>query len=415
MLPVIFLIAYDTLPPIPFPSDLRCPEPAVRFETDADSLESEAYYGEYYGVSFFGRRSGLSLDAGYAHDEKWLAGQDGRVNAAIAFPVNRLWIRPFIEGSWSDRIADYRRIGAGFETASDLPWLILESGFQYNRWLMPGVYQEAEGYLSIYGDRFSYIPQIDLNAVSRGEDWTFSAAAWVHIGSFHAGLGSPLNRGFPAPRGDIEFRNTRMVFAIGIQQGRRNLPFSEYFKPDEPYRYRLPLAAEESKIGIDGRGRLRIGTLILGGNAAYIDWQTRLAPDDSFYLMPVHDLSEWRADLFISFARRFARLEVNQVLYLRYDKTSVTIANEPKYALTDTLEIVYGPVFTILEIKYLHPRAGVERPLPRVLLIDPKIGLRWNSLEVFCAVYNLNNFRGEIYEGYYPGSIKAVAGIGIKL
>jgi hypothetical protein len=49
-----------------------------------------------------------------------------------------------------------------------------------------------------------------------------------------------------------------------------------------------------------------------------------------------------------------------------------------------------------------------------MLLIDPRIGLRLNSLEIFCAVFNMGDSREEIFEGYRQGSRQIAGGIGLK-
>jgi hypothetical protein len=424
MTPILFLIAFDSLPPLPAPADIRCPEPALRFDMERDFLSAEAYFGRYYGGGISCARSGFFLDAAYAHDAIWFAGQDGRVKADFTLPFKNVWLRPFIEGSWLDRTGDYRRFGTGFEAACDLPWFVLMSGIQYDRWEMSGTifhpsnyhYQETEGYISGYGDRFAVMPQFDFHALYRADAWYPSFTVRLHAGAFHIGLGSASIRDFPAPRFDIDYLTPRLAAGIFVENGAVHKPLSAYYDPGKPYRYPVPLAAEQLKYGIGGRGRIQIGPLILGADLSFFDWQTRLVPSiwEGYRLEPTPDMKEVRAGLFISLADNYGPIVLNQTLRFRYDKTDPIIPDEPVYDLADSLSIGYGPVFTVLVARYFHDRVGMDRALPRLLLVDPRIGLRRGPWEIFCAVYNLNDSRREIYEGYRPGSLTIVGGIGLK-
>jgi hypothetical protein len=425
MLPLFFFIAFDSLPPIPAPADLRCPEPAIRFEPDRDYVEAEAYYGRYFVARLTGRRSGFFLDAAYAHDKIWFAGQDGRVKADFALPFKNIWLRPFIDGSWLNRTGDYRRFGAGFEASSDLPWFVLTSGIQYNRWEMSGTishpsnyhYQETEGYISGYGDRFAVMPQLDFHALYRAGAWYPSLTVRLHAGAFHIGLGSASIRDFPAPRLDIDYLTPRLAAGIFLENGAVHKPLSAYYDPGTPYQYPVPLAAEELKYGIGGRGRYQFGPLTMGADLSFFDWETRLVPSiwEGYQLEPASDMNEVRTDFIISFADKLGPIVLNQTLRFRYDKTDPVIPDEPVYDLADSLSIEYGPVFTVLVARYIHDRVGMDRALPRLLLVDPMIGLRRGPWKIFCAVYNLNDSQREIYEYYRPGSLTIVGGIGLKL
>jgi len=415
MVPIFFLIALDSLPPLPAPANLRLPEPAIQFDMDRDFLRAETYFGRYYGGGITCAWSGFFMEAAYAHDEKWLAGTDGRVMAAVVLPFKSLWFRPFFDGQWVKRTANHRQIGAGIDATSDLPWFVLVSGFRFDRWQIPGIDHEVVGYLSIYGDRFKIMPQAELNAIYRAGGWEPSVTARLHAGVFHFGLGSNVARDFPAPRLDLEYLTPRITAGIGIQKGKINNTLASYYDRDKPYRYPVPLPSEELKFGIDGKGRLAFGPVQLGGDAALFEWQNRLAPDNSLYLSLIHDLDELRVNFFIAATENISRVELRNALYLRYEKISKRIPDLPKYDLLDTLAINYGPAYVSLEVKYLHTREGTSRTLPRIILFNSRIGIRSKTFEIFCAVFNLGNGREEIFEGYYPGFRQVVGGIGLKL
>jgi len=415
MIPIFFLFALDSLPPLPAPADLRCPEPAIQFDMDRDLLSAESYFGRYYGGGITCAWSGFFIKAAYTRDEKWLAGTEGRAMAAVALPLKSLWFRPFFNGQWIKRSADHRQIGAGIDAASDLPWFVLVSGFRYDRWQIPDVDHEAIGYLSIYGDRFIIMPQVELNVIYRADGWEPFVSARLHAGVFHFGLGSNVARSFPAPHFDLEYITPRITAGISIQKGAINNTLASYYDRDKPYRYPVPLPSEELKFGIDGKGRLAFGPVRLGGDAALLEWRSRLAPDDSFYLSLVHDLDELRVNFFIAATENISRVELRNALYLRYEKISKMIPDVPKYDLLDTLVINYGPAYVSLEVKYLHTREGISRTLPRIILFNSRIGIRGKTFEIFCAVFNLGNGCMEIFEGSYPGSRQVVGGIGLKL
>ena len=415
MVPLFFLIAFDSLPPLPAPTDLRCPEPTIQFNMNRDSLRAEAYFGRYYGGGISFARTGFSLAAAYARDEIWFSGADCGINTAAALPIEHLWLRPFFDGQWIKRTDDHWRLGAGIDVASDLPGFVLTSGIRLDRWHIPGVDNEAVGYLSIFGDRFKIMPQADLNAIYRMGSWFPSVTARLHAGEFHIGLGSLLSRGFPSPRFDLEYRTLRIVLGIGIRHGVVHNPLTSYYDRDKPYRYRLPLSPEDLTLGIEGKCRLTIGSIQLGGDAALLKWRNRLAPDDSFYLNLAHDLDEWRVNLFFAVTETISRVKIRHALYLRYEKISKGIPDEPKYKILDTLALYCGPAYASLEIKYLHDREGSVRTLPRLILMNTRIGMRYKSFDIFGAVFNLANNREKIFEDYYPGSRQVVGGIGLKL
>lgn len=414
MTPILFLIAFDSLPPLPAPADIRCPEPALRFDMERDFLSAEAYFGRYYGGGISCARSGFYMEAVYAHDEIWFTGRDGRVIAAGDLPLKVLWLRPFFDGQWENRIGDHRRIGTGFDAASDLPWFVLASGIRFDRWQVPAIEDEAIGYLTVYGDRFKIMPQVDINALYRAGIWMPSVTARLHAGEFHFGLGSAVIRDFPAPRFDLEYHTPWLTMGIGIKNGAVSSPLSSYYDPGKPYRYPVPLPSEDLRLGIDSRGRLTFGPLQIGGDAAFLKWRSRLAPNDSFYLSLIHDLDEFRVNFFVAITENISRVKVRHTLYLRYEKVSIRIPDEPKYVLLDTLALDYGPAYAQFEIKYLSPREGSSRTMPWLIIFNSRIGIRYNAFDVFGAVFNLGDYREEIFEGYYPGSRQIAGGIGLK-
>jgi len=415
MLLFFFLAVFDSLPPVPEPAALAGAEPVIRADIDRDYLGASVFFGEYYGGALTYARSGFILDAAYQHDEKWLAGADGHLKSAVALPFKPLWLQPFVDGRRDKRAGDFRRYGTGINAALSPPWFIIMTSFRFDHWRIPGIYNEATGNVSVFLDRLRILPQVEFGVIYRAGDWETSGAARLHSGNFHIGIGSSFAHNFPAPRLAIEYSTPRMGLEIGIQEGKIVKPLAFYFDPDKPYRYSVPLPAENLHAGIDFKARLVIGPFKLGGDGGIFRWQSRLAPDDSFYLNLMPDVEELRVNFFISGAVNIMRLKLRQVLYIRYDQAHPTIPGEPKYSILDTLALSYGPVYADLGMKYVTDREGINRTLPGLILIDSRIGGRYRSFKVFCAIYNLANARPEIFDGYYPGSRRIAGGIGWDL
>lgn len=415
MLILFVLTALDSLPPVPDPAHLPFMEPATRFDLDRGYISADGYFGANYGAGISCACSGFGLDASYAHDDEWLLGSNGRITAAGALPLKHLWLKPSFQGRRDKRIDDYRRLGCGLDADFMLPWLVIMTNIGYDRWQLPYSYSEAEGDVTLYIDRFKVIPQVEFTTLDQAGTWMPSGTVGLHWGRFHFGLSSPLRSGFPSPRMDIRYSIDRMNLELGVHKGTLIEPLALYYEGDKPYRYSAPLPREKLDAGVVMKGYLKFSSLRIGGEASAFHWQDRLVPDENYFLNLTARVDEYRAGFYASCLVRVGCFQLQEFFDIRYARANKIIPFSPKYALLDTVAAEYGPVYAVFEIQYLPARNGIRRVLPRVVIVSPKLGYRFRSLRIFCAVFNLSDFRSEIYDGYYLGPRRIAGGLGLDL
>jgi hypothetical protein len=413
MLILFVLTALDSLPPVPDPAHLPFTEPATRFDLDRDFISTDGYLGANYGAGISCACSGFGLDASFAHDDTWTPGSNGRIIAAGALPLKYLWLRPSFLGCWDKRIDDYRRLGGDLDATFVLPWFVIMTNIGYDRWDLPDTYSETEGKVALYFDRLKVIPQVELATLGQAGAWSPSGTFGLHWDRFHFSLSSPLRSGFPSPRLDIRYSIARMNIELGLHRGTLIEPLALYYDGDKPYRYSVPLPREKLEAGVEMKGYLKFDSLRFGGEAGAFSWRDRLVPDDNYLLNLTNRVDEYRAGFYASGLVNVGRLQFHDVFYVRYERATKIIPFAPKYELLDTLTVEDGPVYAIFEIQYLPARNGIRRVLPRALIVNTKLGYRFRSFRIFCAVFNLGDYHSEIYDGYDLGPQRLAGGLGL--
>ena len=403
MIIVLFLLAYDSLPPLPDLSQVIFPEPPLWIEQKEDYLYLSGFAGEFYGGDCNIELRNSKISVFYKDGIDWDTTKHGEIKASYSMPLPHFWMQPALYGYMLERNDKYRLISPQFQFSSTVPWSIIFGSINLDFWQINGANNiEEEGKLGIIFDNTIYLPHFEIAGFYTNEKLKPKFTGKLHIRSLHLSIASPLFYSFPSPTLEIQYLEPMIKIATEIKSGEIYKSLKNYLNAEMPIRYRIPIPEESLKVGISFNFKLDLHKHYLSLHSNYKNWYCRLVTGSDFHLNTIQDIQEANIGLTINNNFHHKYFWFSNTLHLNYNWADNEIPFLAQYALYDTCTIDYR-IFSInLETNYFSDRQGVfARTLPRILIISPAVGLKYRFLRIFLSIYNLTDIRREIFDNYF--------------
>lgn len=411
-----FLLSADSLPPLPDLSLVIFPEPPLWIESKENFIILSGYAGNFYGGDCNLNFQHLNISAHYEQKVDWDSLKSGSVMTSYSIPLPHLWLKPSMYGSLLQRNNDYKLLSPGLDFSSSLPWAIIFGRVNSDLWQINRTdHIEEETKLEIIFDRTIYLPHFEISHIYTNKRLKPKFTGKLHIRNLHLSIGSPIFYGPLSPCLELQYLDPKIKIGTEIKSGKVFKTLRNYFDPETPLKYKIPVPDESLKVGVSFKFKLDFFQHNLALHSSYKNWYSRLTAGDDFGISTIQDIQE--INIIFSSKNNFIFKSINfgNVFYFHYNWVDYKIPFLAQYALYDTLNINYGLLDISLETKYLSNREGfLDRTLSPVFIINPIIGVKFNILKIFLSVHNLTDERKEIFDEYFLNHRQYACGIEIN-
>jgi len=415
MLYLLFLIGYDSLPPLPDLSKLDFPEPVLWMEPVAREIRINGFAGHFYGAELDLNLHSF-LGAGYfIRKNEWDSTDAGSIELSYKAVMPRLWLKPKVWAHLLRREDEYQQIMPGLEFALFTSPLIATGSVNYSRWLINGEDSfEADGELNLTFDRTTYLPGITVNGIYTEGELKPNMFANLHLHTIHIMVGSAIKTGFPSPSLDIAYKMPWIEIAANAQTGVKHNALGGYFNPEIPIKYRIDIPAETLRVDVGLRLQLNMGDQCYTLAGSHKQWMLRLVAGQVYEIAAKKDINETNLHVIARNRLTVRSVEVGNALHVHYNTSDSAIPFLPDIALADTLQLKIGFIELSADFRYAAQRNGIEKTLPSYHTINTTLGFRLSAVKLYFAVHNLTDDRAEIYDDYYLTGRQYAGGIEVE-
>lgn len=403
MIILLFILSYDSLPPLPDLSQIAFPEPPLWFEHIENSLLLSGHLGNFYGGRAEFSTPHLKLSGYFERIIDWDTLKTGTAEASYSLPLSHLWIGPRIHGIFLERNVKYILLSPQLDFSSTLPWAVILGNVGTDLWYISDThYKEEKVQLEIIFDHMRYLPHFKLSGIYTDNQLKPMFTGKLHLRGFHLEVGSPIFYSYLSPRFLLQYLDPTIKLETEIRYGAVFSTLKDYFKPEIPLKYRIPVADESLKVSVSLNFTLDFFEHYIGLLAAYRDWNSRSVPGRDFEINTVRNVQE--AHLCLALINQMGNSQsigVQNALYLSHTLTDTTIAFLPRYSLIDTFGIHLRPLHISVEAKYSSRRDGLEKELAPLVLINPTIGFQYGFWRVYLKIFNMMSAREEVFDDYF--------------
>ncbi len=413
LIPLLFLLAYDSLPPLPDLSQVMFPEPPLWIREQENHVMFNGFAGDFYGGSGDVDIQNFHFDAQYARTVDWDSTESGSAALSYALPLSHLMLHPQLTGHYVHRDQEYARLTPQLALSSTLPWAILLADMRADFWLIDDV-SSREGLFNaeMIFDKVNYLPHVDFTLLATEKRYRPALAAKIHVRHFHLALGSPLDEDFFSPELTIQYREPKIRIETMFRSGVVYRSLSAYYDPTTPVRYTVPVPDESLTLGAHMTATLDLYDHLISFSSSYENWNAHLVPADNFVLRHMRDVQKVR--LYAMFKNTFStkRVELQNRFHICYTWADSIIPLLGTYTIRDTFDCAIRPVQFSYEFQYVSEQTGVTgQKLPAVLLLNSQIGVRYAFTTFFVSVHNLTDEKKQMYDGYYLAGRQYAGGI----
>ncbi len=401
MLLILYVFMVDTILPLPDLSKVIFPEPQLWIAPERNYMAFQGYGIDYYGGMMDLKLDLFDLHADYRHDYTWDTTDLASLHLSQYIMASSFWIRPLFQGMYYDRNRTYLNVHGSCEVSYYFPWSIISSLFESDNWFINNVrYRQTDAQLSITFDRLKFPYYLGLHGRFSDEIQMFGFTT-IKIGGFLIGLNSPLLKNFPSPRLRISYIEPGLQIAQSIESGIFQQNFDSYLDMDSPKNYSYPAPDESLHVRLITSCQFDIlgQSLILKNTYAY--WQFYPTQDRHFRHSSLPETQT--NDLVVRFNNsiRYNRLHIRNHLAAGYFWSDSTIIYRPRYSIEDTITITISHFFTDIMLHYFSRRPGLENELSPWFTASTRIGFRIKFSEIFLIIKNIDDFQGEVYDGFF--------------
>lgn len=412
---LLFIIASDSLPPLPDFSQTMFPEPPLWIGRKENSLTLSGYAGDFFAGNCDLNIQYFNISTYYKQIVDWDSLKYGSIITSYSIPMPHLFLTPSIYGYFLQRENNYKLLSPGVNFSSTIPWAIISGGLNVDVWqINKANYIEEQTKLEIIFDRMIYLPHFEITTIYTNSQLHSMLTGKLHIRNFHLAISSPTVHGFPTPSFTIQYLNPKIKLETEIKTGCIYKTLKDHLNPYTPLKYAIPMPDESLKVGVNFNAKLDLGKHQIGVFNSVKNWNSRPVPGEDFEITSIKNVKEINISVMLKnqFANKLIRVEND--LHFNYNWTDTTIAFLAEYAIYDTFKIYFGVLDISLETEYLSKRDGIyTEMLSPVLIINPNIGLKYKFLRIFASVYNLTDDRKEIFDHYFLNHRQYAGGLEI--
>ncbi len=421
----LFLLSLDSLPPIPEPSELPVQEPPLWTELVSSRILVSGYAGGRFGgvFQYFSERD--SIFASYQNENDWCLTRLARLGARKTFAIGPCDLTPNLDamgafmGIYGTSIPEVPNptdavyhLGYGLSSSVYIPVAVFETGVSQHIWRINGSdHLEHQGNFTAYFDRLRLMPQVDLKVIEQEGNWRTEGKAWIHAGSFHAGIGSLLSIDDPSPEVDVTYRDVMSMARIRFKQGAVVQSFQSVVDPQLPLQYDFPPPQERVgwMVELTARRMFPIFTVMIGYRHRH-DWD-RCAVVYGYHLGLVEGVEEDAGFAVLSCSLTAGPIGIRNSMVAEYEALDPAIRFIPRYYVTNDLTIGYGALTSTIGLRYYTERPSYGPDLPAIALLESRIGYRIRLITLFLSVYNITGRSTQIYWGYLAQPRTVAAGL----
>ncbi|MCK4940675.1 hypothetical protein KAS45_01155 [candidate division WOR-3 bacterium] len=398
---LLFLISYDSLPPLPDLSHLHLPEPVLWAQPVERSIAADGYLGEFRGFHLTTKFSNLEISGLYNQTNEWDSTETGKGYLSYMFRFPGIWFEPRLTAFRLLREDEYRLLTPGFDFIGFSSFAVIPATIDYYRWEINGESSsEADGTISLLFDKTRYLPCITVRGLYTDQRFKTILSGKIHIQNVHLLVSSPVTGGL-SPLLRIAYSKPFIKIATQIQTGVRHNMLNEYFMTDIPLKYRTPIPDETLRVSVDFDTELDIYDHSIALFFSYKDWHHRLVAGDDFQISHINETQEINSHLRIRNQLSSGLLDISNVCTISYNWSDSTINFLPEYALIDTLGLHLGLFEISADIRYVSKRAGIEKMLSRYYIISTDFGIRVYCFKPYISVHNITDETSEIFDDYF--------------
>ncbi len=413
MLFVLFVLSYDSLPPLPDFSQVLFPEPPLWVESKENYFTLGGYAGDFFGGECNFRFQNFNLSASYKDHVDWDSVKHGSISTSYSVALPHVWFKPSLCGFHLNRNDTYSLLSPELDFSSTIPWAVIYGSIATDLWYIDGShYSEKKGDIEVIFDRTRYLPHFHLSGFHTDNQLKPALTGKLHIRNFHLAIGSPIFYGFLSPQATIQYLEPKIKLETTVKSGVVYRPLKDYFDPQIPLDYMVPVPEESLKVGVGFNFVLDFYHHYCGFHSGYKKWNKRLTPGEGYKINTTNNVQEIDIDVVLKNQIPAQSLKIENSLHFHYHWSDTAISFLPRYSFYDTLSIHYRPLEISVETEYLSERDGFNKLLSPLLLVNPTVGLRYRFITIFLKIYNVTDRRKEKFDDYsinhrqYAGGLK---------
>ncbi len=405
MILLLFLFSYDSLPPLPDLSQILFPEPPLWIEQVENSVMLSGCAGNFYSGKGRLLIQHLNISALYEQKVDWDTLKKGTIRASYSVPLPHLWIKPSLYSYLLRRNDKYLLLSPRLDFSSTISWAVIFGSVRTDLWQINSIhYNEEEIKLEIIFDRTLYLPHFELSGIYTDNQLKPRFTGKLHIRNFHLAIGSPIFRSFPSPHFTLQYLEPKLKLETIVKSGTIHRTLNDFFDPEMPLQYKVPVAEESLKVGVDFDFKLDLYNHFCGLHSAYKNWNMRLIPGEAYEITTINNIQEVNIDFVLKNKFPYELLIIRNALYLHYNWADTDIALQPRFFFLDTLDVHLYPLQISVGAKYISKREGLNKKLSPVVVINSTLGFNYKFWKIFLSIYNITNERKEIFDDYFLSS-----------
>lgn len=414
MIFLAFLFVYDSLPPLPDLSRLYFPEPALWVEPATRVITLDCYAGQYGGVHVDTRIPDLDISGALERTFEWDSTETGNGYISYSLRMPRIWFRPRVSGYFLTRRDEYQLLVPGFDFTVFSSFALLASTFDYYQWKINGTKSpESWGRISLIFDRTKYLPSLEFSGCYTDRQFKPTLKGKLHIRNFHLTLGSAITSAL-SPLLRVVYSQPVVTVSAQIRRGAKYTTLYEYFQPEIPLHYRIPIPDETLTVSVDLDATLDLYNHSIALYFSYRDWHHRLTAGDDYRISHAKDTRELNTRVRIHDFFQSGLLDIRNTCNIHYSWSDSTISFLPEYAISDTLDIFFGLLEIGADLRYTSSRPGLRETLPHCYIINADIGLRIEYFKPYFSIYNITDARSKIFDDYYLTGRQYAGGLNVN-
>ncbi len=403
MILLLFLITYDSLPPLPDLSQIIFPEPPLWIEPAQNSLLVSGYTGDFYGGNAEFSMNRLYGAGFFERMQDWDTLVRATAEVFYSIPLSHFWVRPKLYGFLLERDERYVVLSPQLDFSSTPSWAVLFGNIETDLWNIDNTYfSEEKMNLEIVFDHMRYLPHFILSGIYTGDQLKPMFSGKLHLRNFHLEIGSPIFYSFPSPHFSLQYLDPKIKIKTAVKCGTIYSTLKDYFNSELPLKYRVPVSEESLKVALSLGITVDLFNHYFGLRGSYKNWNARSMPYEDFVITTAEDIQEMNIDLLLKNRVTDDKfLNIKHCLHLHYNWADTTITFLSRYDLVDTLDIHLNPAQISIDTRYLSQREGLYTELAPVVLISPTIGLKYKYWKIFLRIFNIADEKKEIFDNNF--------------
>ncbi len=417
LIALLFILSYDSLPPLPDLSQVVFPEPPLWTQRPGDRLTLRGYAGDFYGGSLWLDLSNFHLDAQYEHRLDWDSVHTGDFSLSHVFLLSHLMLRPACSGLYVNRNTKHALLAPQLELSSTLPWAILFGNLQADLWWIDSVFS-SEGLfdLEMIFDKTDYLPHFDFSLFHTDDRLRPALTTKAHVRHLHLSIGTPVDKDFFSPELIIQYLEPKIKIKTTFKSGTVYQSLSDYFDPDSPIQYESPVPDESLKLGAYASTQLDLYDHLIALSGSYENWNAHIVPAEDFVLRHMNDVQTVDLNFVLKDSFVISTVGLQNSFHICYTWADSVVPLLGDYVISDTFNISFSPVEFGCDVHYASERNGITgNILPSVLVLDSQIGIAYKSVGLFLAVLNLTDEKKQLYDGHFLHGRQYAGGIEFSL